>query len=129
MASQTPDTFAATLSINSGVANAHAESRQLIEDLLGGTKAMRARKTIYLPSEEGETVKSYETRVSRTFLNNYFQHTVSKLSSEVFSKEVVFEEPKNDKEKTAERRFSLCWQNACFLGTPSQTLQGGMIPP
>ena len=99
MASQTPDTFAATLSINSGVANAHAESRQLIEDLLGGTKAMRARKTIYLPSEEGETVKSYENRVSRTFLNNYFQHTVSKLSSEVFSKEVVFEEPKNDKEK------------------------------
>lgn len=89
------------ISSMSNVAVSHCEERQLIDDLLGGTKAMRARKTLYLPAEDGESIVSYDNRVKRTFLNNYFKHTVAKLSSEVFSKEVVFEDPKNKTEKIA----------------------------
>lgn len=93
----------------SGVAQAHSEERTLIEDLLGGTRAMRGKRTLYLPQEDGESVISYNNRIARTFLNNYFKHTVGKLSSEVFSKEIFFEEPKNEVEERAiknVKRFS-----------------------
>jgi len=85
----------------SGAYAAHKEDRTLIEDLLGGTKAVRAKTTLYLPKEEGETTSSYNNRLSRTYLNNFFKHTVNKLSSEVFQKEIAFEESKNDQGKLA----------------------------
>ena len=67
--------------------------RQLPRHLMGGTTAMRAARTAYLPQEEGELDKPYENRLSRTFLYNAFRRTVMSHTGQVFDREVVVDGP------------------------------------
>lgn len=49
-----------------------------------GTKTMRAAKHDFLPQEEGESVISYESRLKRSALSNYYRRTVEKLVGQAF---------------------------------------------
>jgi len=57
--------------------------------LMGGTAAMRAATTTYLPKEAGESQAEYENRVARSFLFNAFKKTISNVTSKVFSRPMV----------------------------------------
>jgi hypothetical protein len=65
----------------------------MVEDLLGGTKAMRAAGTRWLPQEEDETDGKYKNRLARSFLFEAFSDTVDKLGSKPFAKPIVLGEP------------------------------------
>jgi hypothetical protein len=67
---------------------AHQERLALINTLMGGTPAMQAASTKYLPQEPAESNKAYEVRLARTTLFNAFRRTIQKLTGEVFSKDV-----------------------------------------
>lgn len=58
----------------------------LIDDLLGGTKAMRKAGKKWLPQEPREQEQSYNNRLSRSILYNAFKNTIEKLVSKPFSK-------------------------------------------
>jgi len=61
---------------------------ELIDALMGGTKAMREGGRTFLPQEELESDTAYENRKTRSFLLNAFDRTVQRLTGEVFSKEL-----------------------------------------
>lgn len=61
----------------------------LIEDLLGGTAAMRAARDRWLPMEEAETDANYESRLGRSILYNMFKDTVLKLAAKPFARAVT----------------------------------------
>lgn len=71
---------------------AMASRWDLINDLLGGTLAMRGANTKWLPREEGESQRSYDSRLNRSFLYGAFADTIQKLSAKPFSKGIVVEE-------------------------------------
>jgi hypothetical protein len=58
----------------------------LIQDLMGGTQAMRDSGTDWLPKEEGETSSQYNIRLNRSILYNAYRDTVEKLVSKPFSR-------------------------------------------
>jgi len=61
---------------------------ELVDDLMGGTAAMKAAGEKWLPREEGETVKAYEARLSRSVLYNGYKKTVLGLSRRPFARNV-----------------------------------------
>lgn len=65
----------------------------LAQALHGGTRLMRLAGRKYLPQEEGETNKSYQNRLSRSVLANYYKRTLEKLVGQVFAEDL---EPTND---------------------------------
>lgn len=64
------------------------DQRMLCRDLMGGTEAMRAKRTEYLPMEDGEEDDEYNSRVDRTFLYNGFKRTVQSHAGKVFDRPV-----------------------------------------
>ena len=68
-----------------------AESWRLLHDLMGGTRAMRAARSRWLPMEPKEHDTQYERRLARSFLFNGFKDTVRKISSRPFMKPVQIE--------------------------------------
>jgi hypothetical protein len=60
--------------------------------LMGGTRAMRAAGTEYLPQEPAESNAAYKNRLSRSTLFNGFKRTVGGVVGKVFSKDPVLEE-------------------------------------
>lgn len=108
--------FLSAISTMSGDYTQHKSDRQLIEDLLAGTSTMRSKGTTYLPMEEGETVQSYNNRLNRSFLTNFYEHTLDKLSSEVFSKDVTFKEIPGERQKKATETLSEACKNIDFKG-------------
>lgn len=64
------------------------DDREIIRDLLGGTKAMRAARTKYLPKEPGESPESYKRRIDRSFLVNFFDRIVKNLAAKPFTRPV-----------------------------------------
>ena len=68
----------------------------LPEALMGGTDAMRAAGTIFLPQEEGESKDAYNSRVARSFLFGGFERTIGILTGEVFNKPVAVKEDSPD---------------------------------
>lgn len=76
-------------SIPSPEYSALAGSIRLPTALMGGTKAMRAAGTEFMPKEEGERNKDYQARLNRSFLFGGFERTISILSGEVFDKPVT----------------------------------------
>ena len=66
-----------------------APSWELILDLLGGTRTMRAAETKWLPQESNESNPNYEARLSRSILYNGFKDTVSKLRNRPFRVPVI----------------------------------------
>jgi len=63
----------------------------LIDDLLGGSRAMRANSTTYLPKFEKETAGHYKARVRNTVLFNAYGDTVKNIVSKPFSKPVTLQ--------------------------------------
>jgi len=63
-----------------------AQSWDMIEALLGGTRAMRARGRTYLPKHPNETDANYAIRLSRSTLTNYFRATIRHLGGKAFAK-------------------------------------------
>jgi hypothetical protein len=61
----------------------------MVADLLGGTPAMRAAATKWLPKEEDETEPKYKNRLARSFLFEAFSDTVDKLAAKPFAKPVT----------------------------------------
>ena len=63
-----------------------------LNTLMGGTRAMRAAGTDYLPQEAEEETADYNNRLNRSNLVNYFKRTVEKLGGEVFAKPLARDE-------------------------------------
>lgn len=61
---------------------------KLPRTLMGGTKAMRAAKTLYLPQEQAESPDAYQARLNRSTLFNAFKKTVKDMTDKVFRKEI-----------------------------------------
>lgn len=87
-----------------------AELADPIDSLKGGTKAMRAKSTTYLPKFPEEKKKAYDYRLSGTFLFNGYGQTLRDLVAMPFSKEVDVKEreklpePLDRIEKNVDRR-------------------------
>lgn len=58
------------------------------EALRGGTEAMRAARTLYLPQEPAESDQAYAARLGRSFLFNAYGDTVLHLASKPFARTV-----------------------------------------
>lgn len=64
------------------------EDMRLPHDLLGGTKAMIAAGSRYIPKEPGEDAESWNIRISRTVLLNVYRRTLRYMGGRVFEKPV-----------------------------------------
>lgn len=67
---------------------AMAANWALLFDLLGGTPRMRAARQKWLPMEDAESLRGYNSRLKRSFLYNAYKDTVEKLRAKPFSKPV-----------------------------------------
>lgn len=65
------------------------EAWELIDDLMGGTRTMKARAGKWLPREPGEEPASYRSRLSRSVLFNAMKKAVNDLSRRPFAKPVT----------------------------------------
>lgn len=74
----------------------------LIDTLLGGTKAMRAAGTTWLPREEKEEVLAYRNRLERSFLYGGFKDTIKKYGNKPFTKPVTLQGEVPDRLKPIE---------------------------
>lgn len=72
--------------------SAMSEEWALVNALLGGTKAMRAAGTTYLPRWPAEDSESYRTRLSTATLFPAYSRTVSVLTGKPFSKPLTIGE-------------------------------------
>ena len=61
-----------------------------LDTLIQGTRGMQAAGTEYLPQEIEEDNTSYQNRLKRTKLVNYFRRTLERLAGEVFAKPVTY---------------------------------------
>lgn len=61
----------------------------LIEDLRGGTEAMRLGGKTYLPQEMRESNEAYQIRLHRTFLHNLYWRTITSITGLAFTSPVV----------------------------------------
>lgn len=71
----------------------YMQDLQLVRDLHRGTVGMRKAGQRYLPQEEGESLKNYQSRLKRSVLTNNYKRTLEKLAGQVFSEDI---EPSND---------------------------------
>lgn len=69
-----------------------ATKRELVNTLMGGTFAMRAAKTKYLPKHPAESDGVYETRLQKTFLDNFLDLAVAKACGKVFKKQIMLKD-------------------------------------
>ncbi len=65
------------------------ETWELTDDLMGGTRAMKANCVKRLPQEDGEKPQAYRNRVARSVLFNAYRDTVVDLALRPVSKPVV----------------------------------------
>lgn len=73
----------------SDVCGKYLADRKIIRALRGGTDAMRAAGSEYLPREPGETPYAFQKRLKRSVLTNFIARVVKNLSSKPFSRPVV----------------------------------------
>ena len=66
-----------------------AEYWRLIDDLLGGTTAMRAARDQWLPKEEGESEEQYSNRLARSILFSAFEEAATELTNKPFTRPVT----------------------------------------
>ena len=60
--------------------------------LMGGTLALQAAGTRFLPRHPAENSAIYAERASRSVLRNYFRRTVQKLVGRVFAEPLIISE-------------------------------------
>ena len=90
--------------------------RKLPRALMGGTTAMRAAGTEYLPQEMAESDKAYQTRLRRSFLFNGYAKTVRDLAGKVFAKPLVISEDMPDDLRDYAENFDLTGRNLDVFG-------------
>ncbi len=66
---------------------------ELIDDLLGGTEAMRRRRELWLPKEPLESANAYKIRLKRTFLFPGYEDALEAIVSKPFVKPVTHDDP------------------------------------
>jgi len=71
--------------------NAMAYQWTLIDDLLGGTDAMKARGATYLPQFDKEDLKHYAARLNNSSLFGAYADTAKSICSKPFSKPISFQ--------------------------------------
>jgi hypothetical protein len=64
----------------------------LVNTLTGGTRAMRAAGTEYLPQEPKESEEAYRNRLSRSVLTPLYEDTLNKLIGKIMKQPVVLGE-------------------------------------
>ena len=69
--------------------NEGAEDRRLVASLNGGTPAMRDNNTDYLPREPKESAASYNNRIKRTYLVNFYKKTRDRFVGKLLHKEPI----------------------------------------
>lgn len=69
-----------------------SEKWDLVETLMGGTRAMRKARQKYLPQDDKESDAAYVARLNRSFLLNGFKRTVNAMTGKVFSKPILLKE-------------------------------------
>lgn len=62
-----------------------SDTWSMVDDLLGGTRAMRDAAETYLPRHEGETQRQYFERLNVNTLYNMFEETLGSLTGRVFA--------------------------------------------
>jgi len=72
----------------------------MIDDIMGGAKAMRAARERYLPRFEKEDPKEYEKRVSTSPWTPLYADAFRNLASKPFNKEVALDEDAHSELKT-----------------------------
>lgn len=65
---------------------------QLVDTIRGGTTAMRAAGRTYLPQEEKEKDKNYDTRLSRSTFDNYYIEAIDRAVDKVFARDIVLKD-------------------------------------
>jgi hypothetical protein len=81
-----------TVATPSAEYNAASETWKLPRTLMGGTRAMRAARTSYLPKEPAEDDQDYDRRLHRSTLFNGFRKTVRDMAGKVFAKPIALGE-------------------------------------
>jgi len=66
----------------------HQDRLELVNALLGGTKAMKDAGEKFLPQEPKESDELYQQRLKRSYLFNAFGRTISYLGGQVFAQPV-----------------------------------------
>ena len=69
----------------SGVVTEMQQNAKIIDDLMGGTKAMRAAREIYLPCWPLEDEKTYSARLAVSTLFPALRETVGQMTGRVFA--------------------------------------------
>lgn len=69
-----------------------AEKWSMIDDLCGGTRSMRLAGEKWLPREEKETHKRYESRLNRSVLYGAYRDTINNAVAKPFSQPVTLGE-------------------------------------
>jgi hypothetical protein len=80
----------------------------MVDDLLGGTPAMRTAATKWLPQETDESDPAYKNRLRRSFLFEAFSDTVDKLASKPFSKPVTIKKAPEGALKDFDKDVTRC---------------------
>jgi hypothetical protein len=75
-----------------GAWHAAAPDRQLLRDLMGGTRTMRAAGERWLPREPNESLAAYRLRLGRAVLYNGLARAVRTISARPFARPVVLGE-------------------------------------
>lgn len=94
------DDMAQKVQHQSSEVQALAQNWPIAEALLGGTRAMRAAGTAFLPKWPGEEKESYDARLATATLFPAFGRTLGVMSGKPFSKQITLGEDTPAKIKT-----------------------------
>ena len=97
------------------------EDWELIDDLMGGTKAMRKAGHKWLPQEPAESSLSYSLRLGRSFLYNAYRDTVRRLASRPFARPVTLSQ------KSLPEQLKLIADDVDMTGKSLTTLGWNML--
>ena len=81
-----------TVATPSQAYNENRSKWQMVDDLCGGTTAMREAGELWLPREERETQKQYSNRLKRSILYGAFKDTIEQAVAKPFSKPITLSE-------------------------------------
>jgi hypothetical protein len=70
--------------------------RNICVSLMGDTRAMRAKRTDYLPREPKEDDEHYNARLGRSYLFNGYEHTVDFLVGIAFQRPMTVDNPEDE---------------------------------
>lgn len=67
----------------------HLRDAMLPRTLMGGSRAMRIQRELFLPRHDAESPQAYQVRINKTFLHNAFKASVKNLAGKVFAQPIV----------------------------------------